>query len=692
MSKRLSKIARELNIGISVIVEFLNANGYDYDENPTEKIQDDVESFLKNNISAYLVDKKKSYPILMAHSVNNNLSSKIDKIPLELKIIEAASKEKKLIERIIGFADFDWHYTIAKFEGTCSHPIDFTLFDEVLCDLLLVEPMSTIKIGNILGLDLKTDPAEKEILLSAISELRKSKMIDTDGQIYWLTDVGKDYAKNGVKFLTFSKKFNLYIDTIGDVKEKAREIFSNLRSEKQTTFKRENLPRNIEDVKPLAELQAPEIHYPKNNYLLQSCNSIGVEGYVAKVWIVLLENFRDNTIRSLVYDENQDKIIKSLSKAFDKLEDKKIVLLEKLTKISDEEEFHMEFTDEEKQKEQITIENELIQKQEEIETAIKTKDFDKAKEIEKQVSAIKKHFNSLEFEIELKRLFEETADELWIISPWIKRHATMRRIPFFEAYLKKGGRIFIAYSEPEKPTDLMADEDALNKLKELEEKYQNFYLHQLPKFHYKRVWLRRENGPNLYYTGSYNILSFFVHQGLRNIRQEEMTKLDWDKEKEEVFKGIMLEFGQKYLNISIDILNFMCKHIPTKIDHTFLNKLKSIDYGKLKPFINLGIDDFDEKYKELQETKNGNLKIYQEVYYKNEINYFKNELLKLPKQAFLINKKREIWNRFISLQSEFPEYSNSEETKNIETQIRKLKITDPNFISSNNKFKNSKRK
>lgn len=690
MSKRLSKIARELNIGISVIVEFLNTNGYDFDENPNEIIQGDVESFLKNNISAYLVDKKKSYPILTAQAVNNNLASKIGEIPLELKIIAAASKEKKLIERIIGFTDFDWHYTIAKFEGTCSHPIDFTLFDEVLCDLLLVEPMSTIKIGNILGLDLKTDPAEKEILLSAISELRKSKMIDTDGKIYWLTDVGKDYAKNGVKFLTFSKKFDLYIDSIGNVKEKAREIFSNLRSEKQTTFKRENLPLNIEEVKPLAELQAPEIHYPKNNFLLQSCNPIGVEGYVAKVWIVLLENFRDNTIRSLVYDENQDQIIKSLSKAFDKLEDQKIVLLKKLTKVGDEEEFHVEFTNEEKRKEQLSIENELIQKQDEIETAIKTKDFDKVKEIEKQVSTIKRHFNSLEFEIELKRLFEETADELWIISPWIKKNATMRRIPFFEAYLKKGGRIFIAYSEPEKPTDLMADVDTLNRLKELEEKYQNFYLHQLPKFHYKRVWLRRDSEPNLYYTGSYNILSFFVHQGLQNIRQEEMTKLDWDEEKENAYKDIVLKFCQKYLDISSDLLKLTCKNV-SKIDRSFLNKLRSIDYGKLKPLLNRGINGFDETYKKLQECKNNNLTIFQELYFKNQINNFKNELLGLSKQIKSIHQKREIWNKFISLKNEFPEYSTLEETKEVENEIRKLKISDSNSIESKRKIKNSKK-
>jgi translation initiation factor IF-2 len=63
MSKRLSKIARELNIGISTIAEFLNSNGYECEENPNEKIQEEVFDFLKNNISGYVADRQKSYNV-----------------------------------------------------------------------------------------------------------------------------------------------------------------------------------------------------------------------------------------------------------------------------------------------------------------------------------------------------------------------------------------------------------------------------------------------------------------------------------------------------------------------------------------------------------------------------------------------------------------------------------------------------
>lgn len=699
MSKRLSKIAKELNIGISTIAEFLNSNGYDCEENPNEKLSEEIFDFLKNNISGYVADKQKSYNNSKSPTKQSKKTEAqtTEQVPLELKIIEAASKQKKLIERIIGFSDFKWHYTVTKFEGTCSQPVDFNLFDEVICDLLLTGNLSAKAIGDILGLDVETDPAEKEILLSAINELKRDKMIDGDESVYWLTDVGIEYAKNGVKFSTFTRQFDLYIDAVGDVKEKAKEVFSNLRSEKQISFKHENLPQNIEDVKPLAELQAPEIHFPKKNFLLQSCEPKGIEGYVAKVWVVLLENFRDNTIRSLVYDEKQDKIIDSLSDAFDKLEDEKLKLLEKLVKVGEDEDFSVEFTDEVKHEEQIAVESELIQKQVEIETAFETQDIEKIKEIQKQVSVIKRHFNSLEFEVELKRLFDQTANDLWIISPWIKKYATLRRVQFFEKYLQKGGRIFVAYSKPENMTDVMADEEALNKLLELEKKYQNFYMNQLPPFHYKRVWLRNNGDSNLYYTGSYNILSFFVKQGLQNVRQEEMTKLDWDDEKESVYYDIFTQFGVKYLNHAVEDFNALCINPPEIIDKAFLQKVKNSDYGKLKPFINQGIDVFDEKYQQLQDAKEDNLQIYREQYIKGEIKNYKKEALELSKQPISFDKKRNIQGRLNTLLNEFPECSELVEMQEVIRLISDLKVFNfdknkPFKPNSNNKIFTKKRR
>lgn len=691
MSKRLSKIARELNVGISIIAEFLISNGFECEENPNMNLSEENYIFLKNNIYGYIKDQRKiNLSQGQAKQPKKAEQQATEQVPLELKIIDAASKQKKLIERIIGFTDFDWHYTVIKFNGTCSQPVNFNLFDEVLCDLLLTKQMSAQEMGEILGLDIQTDPAEKEILLYAINELKKDNMIDGDESIYWLNDVGSEYAKKGVKFTTFKRDFDLYVDLSGGIKDNVSKIFSGLTSEKTIESSSEEYSQmSIEDIRELAEFQAPEIHYPQKQFILQEAQFIKSESFKAKVWVVLLENFRDNTIRAIVYDSKQDKIIDPLSDAFDKLEDEKMILLNKLVKVSENEDFAVEFTTEEKQEDQKFDEAELIQKQEEIETALDTQDIDKVKEIQKEISNIKRHFNSLEFEVELKRLFDHTANDLWIISPWIKKYATLRRIPFFEKYIQKGGRIFVAYSEPENEGDVMADEEALKKLLELEKTHLNFYICQLPKFHYKMVWLKHTQENDLYYNGSYNILSFFVKQGLQNVRQERMIKLNWDKEKENDYTEIFTNFGVKYLNRAVDDFNALSTNSPESIDKAFLQKVKSYDYGKIKPFINQGMENFDEKYQQLQDTKESNLQYFRQEYVKCELVKFKKEALKLSKQQQVpFGKKREIQERLNLMNAEFSEFSELSEYNEVMQIINNLKVFDFGKKAPNNQATN----
>ncbi len=652
MNKRLSKIARDLNANISDVAEFLRTNGYDCDEDPNESFSDEIVEVIENNFPAFIAEKRKEYQkqTQKSNKAKKEEVSVSDQVPLELRIIEAGSKEKKLIERIIGFTEFDWNFTVAKYRGECSQPVEFNLFDDVLCDLLLTEQMSANKIGDVLGLDIQKDPAEKEILLKAIQDLRDDKMLEGDESIMWLSDTGIDYAKNGVKFSTFTRNFELYFDLVGSTAANVKSVFSKLKSEK-TQSQVSNLPDSLQEIRRLAEHQAQEIHYPEKNYLLQTSEFISADNFKAKVWVILLENFRENTLRALVYDEKQNIIIDSLSEALDKQEHIKTQLIEKLVMVDDA----IEFTEEEKQTDQIQIESELIQKQVEIDEAIEIQDEVKIKEIQKDIEAIKRHFNSLEFEVELKRLFDNTANDLWIISPWIK-NATFKRIPFFEKYLKKGGRIFIAYSEPEEPGQVMAYEEPLSKLLDLERRYQNFYLHQLPAFHYKNVWLRSENGSNLYYTGSYNILSFFVSQGLQKVRQEKMTRMDWNEEIQEEFAELIRQFGLKYANKAIEDFNVLCQNPPEKIERPYLQKLKTVDYSKLKPFINQGIEQFDTAYNALEEYKLENLNFYRKKYFEDRIAYYKKQAEELSKQSISPDRKKSLEREFENLRDEFMDF------------------------------------
>ena len=691
MKKRLSKIARDFKSNISIVVEFLRVNGYECDEDPEVEFSSEVLEFIENNLPAFLFEKnKESQKQTPKQKDKSKDVSSGAHIPLELKIIESASKEKKLIERIVGFTEFEWNYTIAKFKGTCSQPVDFNLFDEVLCDLLLTEQMSAEKIGNILGFDIQKDPAENDILLKAIKDLKADKMLDGDESILWLTDVGIEYAKNGVKFSTFTRDFDLYIDSIGVSKEKVKAIFSNIKSEKTPNFDKDFLPKNIEEVKPIAELQAPEIHFPKKNFLLQECTPVGAEGFKAKVWVVLLENFRDNTLRAIVYDEKQNKVIDTLSEALDQQDELKSELLERLVKVDDD----IEFTNEEKQKEQVEIEQVLIHKQEEIEDAITRQDAVKIKEIEKEVEVIKRHFNSLEFEVELKKLFDTTSDTILIQSPWVRDFAFKNRVPFIKEYLRKGGRVYIAYSENESfGGEDMVQEESKKLLAELD-KNLNFYCCELPAFHYKNVWLIRKDKENSYYSGSYNILSFFVHQNMKNVRQEKMTRMDWDSELEEQYLEVFKRFGLKYINAAIDDFNILCQNPPAKIDRDYLQKLRKVENTKLSPFKGIGVMEFDSALGLLAETKTENLNHYRKIFFESEIERYKKLVIELSQKPLSQDRKKSLQIEFEKLREEFLDFLDLQISKGTEVtdMINNLKVFIPQHNKQHNHNKNKKRR
>lgn len=682
MAKKLSKISKELKVGISVIAEFLNNNGFDCEESPNQEIPEEAVEFLRNNISAY-IQKDTDNHFVSKLPVELSEKSNIES-PVEINLIDCVSKHKMLIENIIGFTDFTWDYSIARFHGICSQPVRFSVFDEIISKLLLIKAMSLSELGNILGFNI-SDEAEKAILISAISDLRKDRMIEGDDSYYCLTETGKQYAKDGVKFSTFERDFELYIDSTTGYKGNCRKVFERLKSQKQKTFSRENLPRNIEDVKPLAEIQAPEIHFPEKNYILQSCEPRGIEGYKTTVWVSLLENFRDQTIRAVVYDEDRNCIIEELSEALNSNEELKQSILDKLIDKDKDYSDGITYTDEDKNHEQIQSENELISVQSEYDTAINQHNVEKAIEIAQNIVKSKRHFNTVEFEVELKRLFENTRCDMWIISPWIKKSATFHRLPFFEQYLKKGGRIFIAYSKPENGVDEMADHEALEKLLELDKKYNNFYIKQLDPFHFKYVWVRGAEEGNWFYSGSFNILSFFVKKGYTKVRQEMMSKMEWGEEEENYFNNVLSDFGEKYFSKVKENLEKFIISEDTTIERQTLQEIKAVNLGKLKPFISSISDDFDERCKILQEQKD-------ELYFQGKLSFFHSELANLSSDVaklevdkdLSVEKKREIQAKLNTLKNENPD--NQDELKEIQERINVLKVRDLSKLSKPRSF------
>ena len=57
---RLSKLAREFNVGISTIVEFLKKKGFDIDANPNTKVAPELLNILSKEFSSDVSAKKES--------------------------------------------------------------------------------------------------------------------------------------------------------------------------------------------------------------------------------------------------------------------------------------------------------------------------------------------------------------------------------------------------------------------------------------------------------------------------------------------------------------------------------------------------------------------------------------------------------------------------------------------------------
>ena len=240
-------------------------------------------------------------------------------------------------ESFIGLIDFEWPFTVATFIGECSMPEKLNIFEETICRLLSIDKdLSLLQIGTILGLDVEHDLAEKDILSNMIGKLKKEKMIEGDESVYWITEQGEKNLKEGTKNATYTKSFELYIDALGYVRNNAKSIFESLEHHETPSFKRDYLPENIEDVKAIAEWQAPEIHYPKKNYILQSCTpdpDRSPIGYVALVQAAILRNDKTNELRVLVLDKKSKKIIDELSGALNKSDEQKLFLYKKITEM-----------------------------------------------------------------------------------------------------------------------------------------------------------------------------------------------------------------------------------------------------------------------------------------------------------------------------------------------------------------------
>ena len=494
--------------------------------------------------------------------------------PIGTRIAKAVFGAKKISEKIFGYISYDIKFVRAVYHGKTQRPAKITALEKGIVGILLVDETASFeKIGSILGLDVVNDKAEQSILRSAIETLRGFNAIEGDDSLIALTEGGHAYADKGERPDTYTKDFDIFVDTshpswynikncIGDNVKKIEEINTPC----------DDLNLELDQIKAYAEQQAQDVHFPQNRYLLESAT--WNEGHEAsyKVYVCFVQNVANSEdVRAFVYDENTEGLNSLIADQINQDEDLKSELLNSCIRLeceNDEETTVLEgdavevakaeITEELKQAEQKMIkEEEEGEASEEVEddvedTTSNTSSATKAKapKISAKDRLHKKAlYDSLSFEVELQKIFtEDDPDEIWLVSPWIRKGAFLHdRGPMIENFLRdENKRVFIAYSEPATNNDgkPMMDEEVEPGIKLLEEQYSNFFYVQLPEFHLKNV-IEVKGDQKILFSGSFNVLSFSVSEQQTHVRREEMALAHHTVARKK-YDDCQLEFAEIY--------------------------------------------------------------------------------------------------------------------------------------------------
>lgn len=526
--------------------------------------------------------------------------------PIGTRIAKAVFGAKKISERIFGYISYDIKFVRAVYHGKTQRPAKITALEKGIVGILLVDETASFeKIGSILGLDVVNDKAEQSILRSAIETLRGFNAIEGDDSLIALTEGGHAYADKGERPDTYTKDFDIFVDTshpswynikngIGDNVKKIEEINTPC----------DDLNLELDQIKAYAEQQAQDVHFPQNRYLLESAT--WNEGHEAsyKVYVCFVQNVANSEdVRAFVYDENTEGLNSLIADQINQDEDLKSEFLNSCIRLECEnneettvlegdavEVAKAEITEELKQAEQKMIkEEEEGESSEEVEddvedTTSNTSSATKAKapKISAKDRLHKKAlYDSLSFEVELQKIFtEDDPDEIWLVSPWIRKGAFLHdRGPMIENFLRdENKRVFIAYSEPATNNDgkPMMDEEVEPGIKLLEEQYSNFFYVQLPEFHLKNV-IEVKGDQKILFSGSFNVLSFSVSEQQTHVRREEMALAHHTVARKK-YDDCQLEFAEIY-----------AKRIKKQIESLEPSEITNYKNEKLEYF--LGIEN-----------------------------------------------------------------------------------------------------
>jgi rRNA-processing protein FCF1 len=340
MSIQLSKIVKELNIGISIAVEFLHKKGYTIPSDPNYKLTDLEEGILCQGFNqgeklGIVSEKTENYRTvekidlssinLQTRPIRKTTADNFKKLQqqkieqnfrLDFEIYKSIQQEKKLTEIYLGSVSFPWSYAVADYTADCTEAIVFTPFDKVICGLLAIDNVLNLEeIAAILGLNIIDNPtnnqyrdiAEYEILVESLTSLYDFGMIEKSDSYFSrcrLTEIGKEYATIGKKFKTTeNRKFKLYFDITANIHEKAKEVFQDIKPDSKTLTINLDYFSDENYLKTFAEKQIPEIYSPEygNSFTNSYLNKITVHS--VNLFAGVLFDFQLNTYRIKLYNQ-----------------------------------------------------------------------------------------------------------------------------------------------------------------------------------------------------------------------------------------------------------------------------------------------------------------------------------------------------------------------------------------------------
>lgn len=530
---------------------------------------------------------------------NTPVAKKVQE-PISSRIVKAVYEAKRISERIVGYVSYDIKFVRAIYNGKTQRPAKITALEKGIVGILLVDESASFeKIGTILGLDVINDKAEQSILRNRIDLLKGFGAIEGDDSCYALTTEGRVYADKGERPDSYTKSFDIFVDVSHpswlDIKNGIGENSKNI---EEINTPCDDINLDLETIKSYAEKQAQDVHFPQNRYLLESATWHSGHEASYKVYVCFVQNVANSDdVRAFVFDENSNTLNDVIANYINKDSSLKEELLnncihyeiennEETTILEgdDVEVAKSEISEEIKEAEQKIIkeENGEIGDNSEEESALSPSN-ELSGSITKVPAKDRLHkkalYDSLSFEVELQKIFtEDDPDEVWLISPWIRKGAFLHdRGPMIEDFLRdENKRVFIAYSEPATNNDgkPMMDEEVEPGIKLLDDQYSNFFYVQLPEFHLKNV-IEVKGDQKVLFSGSFNVLSFSVSDHQTHVRREEMALAHHSVARKK-YEDCQLEFAEIYAN-----------RIRKEIEQLDLNMLANYKNERLEYFLKI---------------------------------------------------------------------------------------------------------